>query len=129
MRSRRLVGAAEVGGESVLAAGQEASGLGGATGGDGQGAVAEGRTSRVGRDGERSLGVLSTVVVVLALVVVIPVLVVVTLIVAVVLAMVSRVTRVLLVVVVTGLSSSGRGLEIQLAADSHRQQTNERIPQ
>lgn len=59
MRSIGLVGTAEVGGESVLAAGQEASGLGDTAGRNREGAVAEGRTSSVSRDGERSLGALS----------------------------------------------------------------------
>lgn len=101
--------AAEVGGESVLAAGQEASGLGDAAGRNREGAVAERRTSSVGRDRERSLGALSTVVVVvvLALVILILVLVVVT-------AVLARLLLVVLVmglgVVVAGLSSSARSL-------------------
>lgn len=121
VRSIGLVGTAEVGGESVLAAGQEASGLGDTAGRNREGAVAEGRTSSVSRDGERSLGALSAVVVViLALVILILVLIVVT----VVLARVSGVSGVLLVVLVMGLgvvitrlSSSARGLQIQLAAE------------
>jgi hypothetical protein len=69
-----LVLATELGGESVLAAGQEASGLSNTAGGNRKGAIAERRTASMGGDGrgwKRGGSLLSLAIIVAVILIVI----------------------------------------------------------